>query len=221
MPTIDRPRLFDALRLDPFGGRLSRDQVCGTEAILDCWEGAHAAGDPRWLAYVLGTAFHETARTMQPIHEYGSAAYFTRRYDPSGAHPAIARALGNTEPGDGARFHGRGFVQLTGRRNYADWSARLGLDLLGEPDLCLYPAVAARILIEGSVLGTFTGRRLGTYFSLDREDWTDARRIINGQDRAVPIAGHAQAFHAALRLAGSPGSVSTSTRLSCRKSSIR
>lgn len=205
MPTIDRRYLYDTLRQQPFGGKLSRDQVRGCEAILDHWEAQYMASDLRWLAYVLGTAFHETAHTMQPIHEHGSAAYFTRRYDPAGEHTAIARALGNTEPGDGVRFHGRGYVQLTGRRNYADWGHRLGLDLLAEPDLCLDPAVAARILVDGSVLGTFTGRKLGRYFGPAREDWTGARRIINGQDRAALIAGYARLFHAALRQVTSAG----------------
>ncbi|HMO69730.1 MAG TPA: hypothetical protein PKE25_13965 [Novosphingobium sp.] len=161
----------------------------------------HARADPRWLAYLLATAWHETARTMQPIHEFGSAAYFNLRYSPppAGRSAALAAGLGNVEQDDGDRFHGRGFVQLTGRRNYADWSARLGLDLIAEPDRCLEPAIAARILIEGAVLGTFTGRRLGDYLGSGREDWTGARRVINGLDRAAAIADLARRFHGGLR----------------------
>lgn len=59
---------------------------------------------------MLATTKHETASTMQPIDEYGDSAYFTQMHE-------NRSDLGNTEPGDGARFHGRGFVQLTGRLN--------------------------------------------------------------------------------------------------------
>ena len=203
---LDPAFLFDAMRRDVAGGRLTQPQVSGTEAILDHWQAGYARSDPRWLAYLLATAWHETARTMQPIHEYGSAAYFNLRYSPppTGRSAALAAELGNVEQDDGDRFHGRGFVQLTGRRNYADWSARLGLDLIAAPDLCLEPAIAARILIEGSVLGTFTRRRLGEFLGRGREDWTGARRVINGLDRAAAIADIARRFHAAIRH-GSPG----------------
>lgn len=50
--------------------------------------------------------------------------------------------LGNTQPGDGKRFMGRGLIQITGRSNYADVGARLGLDLAGHPELAEDPHVA-------------------------------------------------------------------------------
>lgn len=195
MDPIDRSLFYSRIRQRPFGGRLRRAHVEGCEAILDYWEAAHSVGDDRWLAYLFGTAFHETAGTMAAIHEYGGAAYFERRY---GAQTAVGRTLGNVEPGDGARFHGRGFVQLTGRANYADWSARLGVDLIDDPDLALDAGNAARILIEGAILGTFTGRKLGDYLTGDRADWIDARRVINRLDRAGRIADLAQQFWAAI-----------------------
>ena len=195
MDPIDRPLFYDRIRQRPFGGRLRQTQVAGCETILDYWEAAHCNADDRWLAYLLGTAFHETAGTMAAIHEYGGAAYFERRY---GAHTAIGKALGNREAGDGARYHGRGFVQLTGRANYADWAERLKMDLIGQPDLALQAGVAARILVDGAILGTFTGRRLGDYLAADRNDWTGARRVINRLDRAGRIAELAEQFWAAL-----------------------
>jgi len=114
---LNRRFFFDHVRLALFGGSLKKTQVAGLSAILDEWEANHAAQDDRWLAYMLATTFHETAMTIQPIARYGTTAYFTRMYDPLGANPALARRLGNTEPGDGPRFCGRGFVQLTGRAN--------------------------------------------------------------------------------------------------------
>ncbi|WP_285709096.1 glycoside hydrolase family 19 protein [Erythrobacter oryzae] len=198
MAGINRKFFFDFARLHLFGGSLTQKQVEGLLAILDYWESKHAGDDDRKLAYLLGTAYHETDKKMQPIHEYGSTAYFNRRYGPEGQNPGLARSLGNTQVGDGARYAGRGFVQLTGRRNYADWSTRLGQDLVGNPDLALDAAVATRILVEGSLLGTFTGRKLGRYFDGDLADWRNARRVINGLDRADLIAGHARSFYAAI-----------------------
>ena len=195
MDPIDRSEFYRRVRTWPFRGKLGKIQVEGCETILDHWQSGHAAQDDRWLAYILGTAFHETAGTMAAIHEYGGDAYFERRY---GARTAVGRTLGNRLPGDGARYHGRGFVQLTGRANYADWSDRLGRDLLTDPDKALRPDVAARILVDGAILGTFTGRRLADYFNDTRNDWIGARRIINRLDRAARIAVVAKQFWGAM-----------------------
>lgn len=202
MGAVDRGQLFDCLRDAPFGGRLTARQVAGTESILDYWESRHRRADRRWLAYLLATAFHETAGTMQPLREFGSAAYFDRRYGPEGRNPALAQALGNTQAGDGARFCGRGFVQLTGRRNYADWGRRLGVDLESQPDLAQDPALAVPILVDGAILGTFTGRRLGEFLHGQLQDWAGARQVINGRDRAELVADYARAFDAALLAKG-------------------
>ncbi len=69
MSRINRPFFYDRVRVTLFGGRLQPPQVQGLEAILDHWEKTSAAKDDRWLAYMLATAFHETARTMQPVRE--------------------------------------------------------------------------------------------------------------------------------------------------------
>lgn len=191
MDAINRKFFFDRIRERPFSGSLSQGQADGITAILDYWEAGYPDGDDRWLAYILGTAFRETARRMQPIHEFGSDERFERLYEGR-------RDLGNDRPGDGVRYHGRGFVQLTGRRNYTDWSNRLGLGLVGNPDLALDLAIATRILVDGSVLGTFTGVRLANYFSASESDWKNARRIINGNDRDEDIAVLAKQFWAAI-----------------------
>lgn len=59
-----------------------------------------------------------------------------------------ARNLGNTEPGDGWRFRGRGFVQLTGRAHYAEMGRALGIDLVDHPERAADRDVAARIAIR-------------------------------------------------------------------------
>ncbi|HEX8308716.1 MAG TPA: glycoside hydrolase family 19 protein [Allosphingosinicella sp.] len=200
MPKINRDFFFAHVRAALFDGALKQSQVEGLAAILEHWESRAGAKDDRWLAYLLATAHHETDRTMKPIREYGGTAYFTRRYDPppAGKNPDVAKDLGNVRPGDGAKYCGRGFVQLTGRRNYADWAKRLGADLVDNPALAMDLDIATRILVEGSLLGTFTGKKLANYLHDDVSDWRNARRVINGTDKADLIKGYALKYYAAI-----------------------
>lgn len=201
---IDRPAFFDRARASLFGGRLTQGQVDGMNHLLNTWEATQPGGDLRWLAYALATTLHETGATMQPIREWGRPDYFVRMYDPISSdsrRAALARRMGAL-PGDGLLFYGRGYVQLTWRRNYAFWEKRLGLDLTSSDeaaDRVMDPDIAARILFEGMVEGVFTGRKLADYFGPRKADWEGARRIINGLDRAELIAGYGRLFHAALR----------------------
>ena len=198
---INRTFFFDHVRAKPFKGKLSAAQVGGMNFILDVWEADHAGKDDRWLAYALGTTFHETAFTMQPIKELGGDARFRRLYDIQGEKPALARQLGNLNPGDGIRFHGRGYVQLTGRTNYASMQAAFGGDLTSSraaADGVMEPSLAARIMFRGMEKGTFTGKKFADFFNATKEDWVNARKIINGLDKADKIAGHAKDFKAAI-----------------------
>lgn len=182
------------------GPVLTTGEVQGCEAIL-----AACSGFPvSWAAYCLATPVVETNSTMQPIKEYGGSAYFRRMYDIEGERPAKARELGNLTPGDGARFAGRGYVQLTGKANYARAGQALGVDLVGNPDLAMRPDLAAKIMRHGMAGGWFTGKSLETYLkeASDLEWFTKARRIINGQDRAIEIAQYALEFQSALQAGG-------------------
>ena len=194
---LNRDRFFPAARAGAFGGRLTQGQVDGINAILDAWE-RRSNTDLRHLAYELATTKWETAHTMQPIDEYGGDAYFHRMYDRDGERPEVARALGNIAPGDGVKFHGRGYVQLTGRTNYHRMSKVVGADLVADPELALDSDIAALILLEGMEQGMFTGVGLGRYFNAAVCDWVQARRIINGLDKAEAIADIARAFYVAL-----------------------
>lgn len=198
---INRQFFFSRVRSQLFTGKLSQSQVLGLSAILDGWEADHAAKDDRWLAYMLATSFHETGFTMQPIHERGGTGYFFNRYDLHGQHPDIAKMLGNTVPGDGVLFHGRGYVQLTGRRNYAAMGQAFGRDLISSAaaaDAALEPDLAAKIMFRGMELGVFTGRKLADYFNGPTAQWTTARRIINSLDCAGKIALYGQEFYGAI-----------------------
>jgi predicted chitinase len=138
------------------------------------------------LAYILATATHESGAGKH-MEEFASGRAYEGR-----------RSLGNTQAGDGVRFKGRGYVQLTGRRNYTDWSRRLGMDLVGNPRAVENPQVAAKILVGGMMGGTFTGRGLGSYINGQQTDFVGARRTVNGTDRAGSIAQIAQRLMSAL-----------------------
>lgn len=201
---IDREKFFDSVRKHLFNGTLSQSQVDGISIILDTWEESGLT-DLRWLAYMLSTAFLETGRTMQPIREWGGDDYHTRLYDIMGDNPDRARSMGNTEPGDGIRYCGRGFVQLTWKSNYQKMSKFVGVNLVADPDAAMEPNIAAKVMFEGmtkgeSSVGDFTGVALENYFNDAKEDWVNARRIINGTDKAEEFAANGRKFHKALQV---------------------
>lgn len=182
-----------------FGPTLSTSEVEGLESIL--FAGETAKWMKSYAAYALATAFHETAGTMQPIKEYGGNAYYTRLYDVTGQNPTRAKAMGNTTPGDGAKYCGRGYVQLTWKTNYAKAEKLLGVPLVKNPDLAMDPLIASKILVKGMEEGWFTGKSLKNYLVTEKatlNDFIACRRIINGTDKAEKIAREALIFQTAL-----------------------
>jgi len=97
------------------------------------------------LAQLLAQAAHETLNFTH-MTEIGSKKYFDKKYDPKFA-PKKAKALGNTQVGDGERYKGRGFLQITGRYNYAQAGKALGLPLEQHPELMERPDVAAKAAV--------------------------------------------------------------------------
>lgn len=178
---INRDKFFSLARMNPFDGAMKQSQVDGCTFILDAWEKWSEGKDRRWLAYMLATTKHETAHTMKPIEEYGKGA---------------GRAYGVAV--NGHVYYGRGFVQLTWAVNYAKMAALTGVDLVNHPELALDPKIAALIMFEGMRGGMFTGVGLPRYFSATADDPVNARRIINGTDKAEEIADIHRAFLEAL-----------------------
>ena len=199
---FDKRAFFDLVRKGILGPTLDGDEVSGCERIFDAMAGTPLA----WCAYALATAYHETAHTLQPVKEYGGPRYYFRMYDIEGERPAVAKELGNTVPGDGVTFAGRGYVQLTGRTNYARAAEKTGYPLVGNPDLAMRPDIAALIMREGMEAGWFTGKKLAHFLPATgpatHRQFYDARRIINRLDKASLIADYAIKFQAALQGAG-------------------
>lgn len=96
------------------------------------------------LAQFMAQVAHETLG-FQRLVEVGNSEYFNR-YDPEYS-PQKAKILGNVKPGDGVRYKGRGFIQITGRDNYKRAGKALGVDLESNPKLASDPKIAARIAV--------------------------------------------------------------------------
>ncbi|MBB2699450.1 hypothetical protein EFD56_23980 [Rhizobium phaseoli] len=208
---MDRMFFFDAVREELFKGELTQPQVEGITAILDAWERRFAPADLRWLAYILATAYHETAYTMQPVRET-LAQSDARAVEILEAAFAAGRLSWVKTPywrpdEDGCCWLGRGLVQLTHKRNYEAMSVLTGIDLVADPDRAMEMDAAVTILIEGMLQGSFTGHKLADHLNATTEDWVNARRIVNGTDRAEKLAGYAKAFHAAMRPDAAQGRV--------------
>lgn len=165
---------------------LDQGQVDGFNRLLA------AMGTAAWpishVAYGLATAWHETAKKMQPVEE----AFWK--------DDAWRRANLRYYP-----WHGRGDVQLTWERNYrrADDELGLGGRLVADPRLALDPQISARVLVRGMTHGWFTGKKLADYLpggAASRAQFREARRIINGTDKADLIAGQALQLQTALAL---------------------
>lgn len=126
---------------------------------------------------VLPTVSIETARTFEPIHEYGTPANWAG-YE------------------GGALFAGRGFPQLTHLSNYRNAGADLGVDLVGNPDLAMDPQISADILAwfwATKGVPSKDGSHFYTMVELCREhDWNWVRRVFqggtDGLDRLIAMA---------------------------------
>ncbi|MDF7810684.1 glycoside hydrolase family 19 protein [Hymenobacter sp. YC55] len=187
------PAFYDHIRLKLFSGRLNTKQVTGIEAIGDYYHSKYK--DLESLAYIFATVYHETAKTFEPIREYGHGA----KYD-YGKQLKMGKGPGKRVPYTHPVqfYYGRGFVQLTWYENYDRVGQLIGKDLLNNPDLLLTLGVSVKVLVEGMVGGWFTGRKLADYFAGPKADALNARRIINGMDQAKLIAGYYDIFLDAL-----------------------
>jgi hypothetical protein len=152
-------------------------------ALLDAIQNAGIT-DPAQRAYILATAQTEDSFTPQ---DEGDDSF--------------------KRSGKAGIYYGRGDVQLTWKSNYQYWSRRLGVDLVGSPELANRSDISAEILVQGMRDGTFTGQKLSQYInsSTGHLDFAGARHIVNDSDKTGATAEAAQSFYSALQNCSSSG----------------
>jgi putative chitinase len=198
-----------------FGTRLTQGQVAGMTAILD--EAERRKLPLWWVACPLGQTYHETGGKMQPVYEnmnYTSAKQIkntwpTRFKTEASARPYVRSPQklanfvyggrnGNDNMNDGWLRRGRGLIQIT----FKDNDDKFGIG--DNPEAALEMSTAVRILFDGMINGIFTGKKLSDYNLQSEAGRIAARAIINGdvKKNGAMIAGYAEAFANALRVAG-------------------
>ncbi len=168
---------FDLVRESLFDGKLRGSQIIGIKNIANsCIK--YGVKDKRQIAYILATVFHETAKKMQPVKEFGSDTYLmSKAYYP---------------------YYGRDLCQTTWKVNYEKVKNFSGIDVVANPDLIGQMPLAADVAVVFMKNGWYTTKKLSMYFNEEIEDAVNARRIINGKDKAELIAVYYNKFLTAL-----------------------
>lgn len=189
---FDKKYFFDKWR-ELFGMRrgnlryLSQPQVDCINLIIHEFDRASMRESKSQLAYILATAYHETAHTMLPVRETLATS------DEQARRRLRNRWYAQVDKVTGRSYYGRGFVQLTHKSNYKRAGEKIGVpELVIRPDLALNPEIAARILVRGMLEGWFTGRPLGRYVNATDKDYFRARQVVNGLDVAAKIGTYAE-----------------------------
>ena len=176
---MNRQSFFEKMKSNRLFTEFSQLQVDTIDAILDECEKLGVT-DIRQMAYIFATAYHECYKPskpdtrMTPMPEFGGEAYLkSKPYYP---------------------YYGRGLSQLTWKYNYAKEATRLNIDLLNTPELMLVIDTAANSHVYCMKHGRYTGKKLSDYINDKKCDFVNARRIINGTDKAIQIAGYAEKF---------------------------
>jgi putative chitinase len=178
---IDRQIFFDIVRNNPFGGKLSQQQVDGMSFKLEVFERDFNWNDLRWLANCFAQGAHETGMKMWPVEEGGKG---------QGAE------YGKPDPVTGQTYYGRGDIQITWSDNYKRADSELGLtgdrSCYWHAENALDPEISAAIMYQGMSKGWFrknsagAAQTLALYFNDTRDDPFGAREIVNGDKNKIP-----------------------------------
>lgn len=148
--------------LSPYG---PLDNVTANWPLVEAALDSHGIYSPLTAVAAISTIAVETG-TFNPCKERGGPSYLADLYEGRGD-------LGNNQFGDGARYRGRGFVQITGRWAYTHFGSETGHDLVNNPDLALDPVVSADIL-------ALYFRERGIPSFANTQNWQMVRRRVNG-----------------------------------------
>lgn len=171
--------------------------IASVEKIIDYFDAKEYLVSLKWLAYALATVKHETNETYAPVVE----GYWIKngRINALKSYYRGKPSYSTIFPPGNKTYEGRGLVQLTHNFNYKNMGEIVGEDLLNHPELALDPDIAVKIMFEGMYKGIFTGYKFAGFLNEKKFDWEGARKIINGKDKKVLIAGYAQKFYDALQ----------------------
>lgn len=192
----------------PTNKTFTQGQVNGLNRLMHACNEAHLR--PQHAAYILATAWHETAFRVRPLSEFGRGA--SRRYgrwltNSKGVKYCYRNGDRKnptyyTEDEYPHLFYGRGEPQLTWLDNYIKAGEELGVDFANNPELVNNPVNSANILVKGSMEGWFTSRSIPDEITWGKfDEFVEARSVINGSDRAADIAVYAKVFLTSMVLA--------------------
>ena len=156
-------------------------------------------------AYILATIWHETDKTLHPIEEYGKGKgrpYGTWYKNSKGELYSFKNYKKNTVylyKDFPFLYYGRGHSQNTWWDNYEKLSRVFGVDFLRNPQLLLQDGYSIKATLYALRVGLYTGAKLDTYINSSKKDYVNARRTVNGTDKAEKIAKEAEVFERALR----------------------
>jgi len=190
---INRKKFFDNYR-DNYG-KLNQSKVNNLNFLLGKLETGRFKLDTQ-MAYVLATIKHETNDTFYPVVEgyWMKSNRVGKLYNYYANHNRGALATIFPNGVSGLTYEGRGYVQLTHNFNYSKFG------ILNEPDKALEPETAFRVMESGMANGSFTGKSLQQYVNESQTDYRNARKVINGLDRAQLIADYAKDIWAGISL---------------------
>lgn len=189
---IDRNKFFKQYPFRP----LKQVQVDNLNFILDKLDESELITRLTEYAYILATLRLETANTFAPVEE----AYWIK---PESRRIAVLKKMYAGRKSiihpSGKMYTGRGFVQLTHIDNYLKMNKYVQekfpeYNLVENPELTCEPEAAWIILEAGMSKGLFTGRKLSDYFTDSKHDFYNARKIINGLDRAGLVQAYAEKY---------------------------
>jgi putative chitinase len=127
------------------------------------------------LVALLATVRVECGSSFKPVKEIITPELAEKNYQ----HNSW---LGNTEAGDGYKFRGRGWSQLTGRWNYTDMSKKIGVDLVNNPDLLLQPENSAKVMVQFA-------KDKNIAVAIARDNFARVRKLWNGGNGVDVLKG--------------------------------
>lgn len=176
---MNRLKFYEQLKVKGLFTTLTDTQYQTIDAVLNEIE-LQEITDIRQAAYIFATGYWEAYNPKKPttrftpIKEFGGEAYLkSKPYYP---------------------YVGMGLSQLTWKDNYKKEAQRLGIDLVNHPELILEIPTAANSHVFCMKHGVYTGKKLSDYINDQKCDFVNARRIVNGKDKASEIAAIAQKF---------------------------